>query len=207
MDQFNNFADISSHFYNLGLQTVSHHNYQITADNRIKLKFKAPEDIMAVATLTQEGEEIPATATLINRQYDNLIVSVAPPQPGIYQLSIYAKERHDSGKYPEVIKYEIEATSSTASFPKTYGNFSKNQVNLIEPQGNALPPDSSVYFDLHVPNALEVKVVEPKLNKWTALDSYGSYFKGYVSINSGNTVIVARFPEDDRYWQLVEYGN
>ena len=203
--EFDNLPKISSRFYNLGLELVSHHNYQITAQNRVDIQLQASQDIVAIAKLKQGTKEISETSTLANRQGDNLFISVAPPTAGIYDLTIYAKENHDSGQYAEVINYQVEAEKSTVRLPKIYGHFHQHQVSLIEPLTGNLNPNWSTYFNLVVPQAIDVQVVNTATNKWTPLNGYGNYFAGNVDIKSGKTVVIAKFPEDDRYWQLVEY--
>ena len=203
--QFENLPNINSRFYSLGLKTTSHNFYQIKEKGRIDIKLKAPANIIAVADLYQGQDKLPKTSTLIRRKDENLVVSVTPPAAGIYELKIYAKQGHESNQYQQVITYQIEAAKSVAQFPKTYGHFNRHQVNLIEPLESNLPDNKSVYFSLKVPHATDVKVVNTTTNQWTSLDSYGNYFQGYVNIKSGQTIVVAKFYGDDRYWHLVEY--
>ncbi len=203
--QFDNLPDISARFYNLGLSLVTHRNYQISASGRIDIKLKAPSDIVAVANLKQGTQELPETSVLVNRQDNNLIISVAPPMLGTYDLTIYAKKKDDPGKYGEIINYQINANNSAAGLPKIYGQFNQYQVSLVEPLTVELKPNWSTYFNLVVPQAIDVQVVNAQTQQWTPLNGYGNYFSGHVDIQSGNTAVVAKFPGDDRYWQLVEY--
>ncbi len=203
--EFDNLPSISANFYNLGLELVSHSNYQINTANRVDIKFKAPQDVVALAKLEQNTEELTENAVLVNRQSEHLIVSVAPPETGTYDLTIFAKQKDDSAQYGEVIKYKIEATNSTTQLPKTYGHFHQYQASLIEPLVANLEPNWSTYFNLIVPEAIDVQVVNNSTKQWTPLNGYGSYFAGHVDIQSGNTSIVAKFPGSDQYWQLVEY--
>ena len=203
--EFDNLPSISANFYNLGLELVSHSNYQINTANRVDIKFKAAQDLVALAKLEQNSEELTENAVLVNRQSEHLIVSVAPPETGTYDLTIFAKQKDDSAQYGEVIKYKIEATNSTTQLPKTYGHFHQYQASLIEPLVANLEPNWSTYFNLIVPEAIDVQVVNSSTKQWTPLNGYGSYFAGHVDIQSGNTSIVAKFPGSDQYWQLVEY--
>ncbi len=204
-EEFDNLPSISDHFYNLGLELVSHNNYKIEAQNRVDIKLKAPQNIVALANLKQGTQELSERVTLVNRQGDNLVISIAPPVAGIYDLNIYAKENDDPGQYGEVINYQIEAANYTAKLPKIYGHFNQHQVSLIEPLTADLKPNWSTYFNLVVPQAIDVQVVNTDTKKWTPLNGYGNYFAGNVEIKSGKTVVIAKFPGDDRYWQLVEY--
>lgn len=202
---FDNLPSISDRFYNLGLELVSHSNYQIYTQNRAQIKLKAPENIVAVASLKQGDRELPESAVLTNRRDDHLIINVAPPAAGVYDLSIYAKQKDDLGKYGEVIKYQIEAERPTAKLPKIYGHFDRYQVSLIEPLNADLKPNWSTYFNLVVPQAIDVRVVNTVTEQWTPLNGYGDTFVGHVDVQSGNTIVIAKFPGSNEYWKLIEY--
>lgn len=203
--EFDNLPNVSSRFYNLGLELISHKNDRIVGSNRIDIKLKAPQNVIAIANLELEPNEPEDNAVLVNRQAEHLIVSVAPPQTGTYNLTIYAKHRDDSEQYREVIKYQIEATQPIAELPQTYGHFHQYQVSLIEPLQADLQANWSTYFNLIVPEAIDVQVINIATERWTPLKGYGNYFAGHVDIKAGNTAVVAKFLEDEQYWQLVEY--
>lgn len=203
--EFTSLPHISSGFYNLGLQLVNHQISEIKATERIDIALKAPANIFAIADLYQGQNKLPRTSTLITKKDNNLVVNVAPPAPGNYTLKIYAKKGKETQQYQQVVTYQIEADKSVTQFPQTYGHYSNHKVNLIEPLQSNLPKNSSVYFSLKVPYATDVRVVNTQTNQWNNLEGYGDYFQGYVDIQSGKNIVVAKFPEDDRYWHLLEY--
>ena len=203
--KFNNLPKISSRFYDLGLELISHNNYQISAPNRVDLKLQIPQDVIALANLEQNNRELSSNAVLVNRRDNNLIISVAPPDAGTYDLTIYAKKQDDPGKYGEVISYQIEADRPIVKLPQVYDHFNRYQVSLIEPLTADLKSNWSTYFNLVVPQAEDVQVLNTATQQWTPLNGYGSYFAGHVDIQPGNTVVVAKFPGDEQYWHLVEY--
>ena len=92
-----------------------------------------------------------------------------------------------------------------AELPKTYAHFHQYQASLVEPLVAELQPNGSTYFNLVVPEATDVQVVNFTTQDWIPLTGYGSYFAGNVDIQPGNIFIVAKFPGDDQYWQLIEY--
>lgn len=202
---FDNLPNIAARFYNLGLDLVDHQNYRINTSSRLDLKFNAPKDIVAIAELNQGSQKLAASSVLVNRQNENIVVSVAPPAAGVYDLTIYAKHQDEPGQYGEIIKYQINADNSTTSLPKVYGHFNQYQASLIEPLTAELKPNWSTYFNLIVPEAIDVQVINTETKQWTSLDGYGNYFEGQVEIQPGNTLVIAKFPGDDQYWQLVEY--
>ena len=148
---------------------------------------------------------MPASSVLVNRQNDNIVISVAPAAAGVYDLNIYAKHQDEPGQYGEIIKYQINADNPIASLPKVYSHFNQYQASLIEPLTAELTPNWSTYFNLIVPQAIDVQVINTETKQWTALNGYGNYFAGQVEIHPGNTLVIAKFPGDDQYWQLVEY--
>lgn len=203
--EFDSLPSIASRFYNLGLKLVSHKNYHISTSNQFNIELKIPQNVVAIAELTQNGQGLLDNSILSNRNGDRLIVSVAPPETGTYDLIIYAKEKKDPGEYGEVINYQIDASNSTARLPKTFGHFHDSQAGLIAPLNADLKSDWSTYFNLIVPEAEDVQVINTATKQWTPLTGYGSYFAGHVELQSGTIAVVARFPQSDRYWQLVEY--
>jgi transglutaminase/protease-like cytokinesis protein 3 len=203
--EFDNLPDISSRFYNLGLATISHPHYQITATNRLDIQLQAPQDVMAIAALKQNNQELANNSVLVNRHGENIIVSVATPNIGTYDLTIFAKQKDDPEQYGEVIKYQIQGTNATDQLPKIYGHFYENQASLIEPLSADLQPNWTTYFNLVVPEAIDVQVVDVETEQWTALNNYGGNFAGNVAVKSGKTAVIAQFPGDEQYWQLVEY--
>ena len=203
--EFDGLPSISSRFYNLGLKLVSHKNYQISTSNRLDIELKIPRNVVAIAELKQDGQSLLNNSILSNRNGDRLIVSVAPPEAGTYELTIYAKKKEDLGDYGEVINYQIDASNSIAQLPKTFGHFHDSQAGLIEPLNADLKSDWSTYFNLIVPEAEDVQIINTTTRQWTPLTGYGSYFSGHVELQSGTIAVVAKFPGSDRYWQLVEY--
>ncbi len=203
--KFVSLPNISSRFYDLQLQVVSHNFNQVKTAERINIKLQAPNNVFAIADLYQGQKKVTTSSTLVTRQDNYLIVRVAPPASGNYKLKIYAKKGKKAQKYQQVITYEIQADKPVTEFPKTYGHYSKHEVSLIKPLESNLPDYSSVYFSLKVPYARDVQLVNTKTNQWTALEGYGDYFQGYVDVEPGQNIVVAKFPEDDRYWHLLEY--
>ncbi|MEL6930526.1 MAG: transglutaminase domain-containing protein [Cyanobacteria bacterium J06600_6] len=202
---FDNLPRIATRFHDLGFEIVTHNTHKIVADNQLKIELTAPQNVVAIAELKQGDRDLASSTVLVNRQNENIVVNVAPPQSGTYDLTIYAKPEDQAGGYYEVIEYQIEAQNSTAGLPKIYGNFYEHRASLIEPLSADLTPNWSTHFNLIVPEALDVQVVNSETQQWTSLEGYGSYFAGNVDIQQGKTAVVAKFSGDDRYWQLVEY--
>ena len=203
--EFDSLPSISSRFYNLGLKLVSHKNDRVSTSNQLNIELKIPQNVVATAELKQNGQTLLNNSILTNRNGDRLIVSVAPPEAGTYELTIYAKKKEALKEYGEIINYQIDASNSTAQLAKTSGHFHQHQASLIEPLGADLKSDWSTYFNLVVPEAEDVQIINTTTQQWTPLTGYGSYFAGHVELQPGTIAVVAKFAEGDRYWQLVEY--
>ncbi|WP_342597324.1 hypothetical protein VKI21_01520 [Cyanobacterium aponinum UTEX 3222] len=39
------------------------------------------------------------------------------------------------------------------------------------------------------------------------MERYGNVFAGNINVGNGDIIIYAKFPQDSRYWALLEYGN
>ncbi|MEM8675042.1 MAG: transglutaminase domain-containing protein [Cyanobacteria bacterium P01_G01_bin.67] len=203
--EFDNLPIISDHFYNLNMEAISHQNYKIDARNRLEIKLRAPQEVVALANLKQNAQEFSIGTTLVSRHGENIVVNVAPPEVGTYDLTIYAKHQDDREHYGEIIKYKITANNAVTELPKTSAHFHHYQASLIEPLAADLEVNWSTYFNLIVPEAIDVQVVNTNTKQWTPLNGYGNYFAGNVDVQPGNTSIVAKFPGEEQYWQLVEY--
>ena len=144
---FDDAPDVSARFYDLGLKLDSHANYHISTPGKFAVKLKAPQDIVAIASLQQGEQELSEETILINRQNEALVINVAPPATGIYDLTIYAKHQQDPDYYGKIIRYQIEAEAAINNYLKTYAQFHQYQANLIEPLKANLEPGRSTYFN------------------------------------------------------------
>ncbi|MEL6441572.1 MAG: transglutaminase domain-containing protein [Cyanobacteria bacterium J06621_8] len=202
---FNDFPPISERFYDLGLAIVSHQNYQIETAQRVEIKLQAPPNVVVWATMSRKEQELSESTVLVSRHDHNIVINAAPPQAGTYDLTIFAKEQNDSPQYDQIIKYKIAADNSVAQLPITYAPFNDYQASLLEPLEAELKPNWSTYFALVVPEAIDVQVVNSDTQQWTSLTGYGNQFRGNVDIQPGNIFVVAKFPDEDQYWQLLKY--
>lgn len=202
---FDNAPDISDRFYILGLKLDSHLERHIATPGRLEIKLKAPQNVLAIASLQQKGRKLPEETVLVNRQEEYLEIEIAPPTAGVYDLVIYAKDKNDLHGYEKAIAYQIKAQSSTAQLPIIYEQFHQYQAGLVEPLTANLNPNRPTYFNLVIPQAIDVMVVNSTTNSWTPLDGYGDSFVGHVDIQSGNSIVIAKFPDSDEYWKLIEY--
>ncbi len=204
--QFDHFPEISPEFFKTGLQLVSHPTHIIQANGRVEIVLQAPKDTIASVRLSINSQNLADTYQLINRKNENLIVSAAFPSSGNYKLEIFAKKKSQQIQhYSHVITYQIQSEGAGEEFPLTYATFTEHEVSLNTPLVKALPSQQEVYFELLVPEASDIQVVDETSHQWTPLTHEGSLFKGYAVVSQGTILVIAKFPENSQYWTIVEY--
>lgn len=202
--QFDTTPKFSPDFFKNNLQLVSHHNYIIEASSNFQVILSAPKNITAVARLKFGSNYLNDTYTFVQRKDNNIIVTVSPPS-GTYELEIFSKNKDISQVYQQAITYKVISHNAGEEFPKSYSIFSDRNSYLYAPLNKHLLADS-VYFKIEVPDALEVQVIDTSSNKWVQLTRSGSTFEGNVPVSSNKIQVVAKFPENNDYWTLVEYN-
>lgn len=195
---------VFSYFFKNQLQFVSHKTKTVQADGRVDIVLNVPEDTLISAQLLAGTQQLDDRYTFVQRQGNNTVVSAATPRSGNYELLIFAKNKRDSGNYYQAITYQLQAVGTGANFPKTYGTFIESGAYLSTPKVNSLPQNSTVLFQLTVPNAEEVVIIDDR-GQWTKLSRQGNNFSGNATIGSGKVRLAAKFPNSSEYAVLLEY--
>lgn len=210
--QFDSFAHVSPTLFEYNIQLLSHPNVNINAEDRVNITLKAPQNVVAIASLKitslqSEATPLKENYTLVQKQGENIIINASFPEKGEYKLDIFAKPKDDSNSYPLIVSYNIFAQGKGDKFPKTFQHFNQYNGYLEAPLNKYLNPNQTTYFKLKIDEATEVKVVNKSSNEWQNLERYGNVFAGNVNVGNGEIMIYAKFPQDSRYWALLEYGN
>ncbi len=204
--QFDNTPEVSPAFFQQGLKFISHNTHTIQAHDTVEVVLGASQDTIATSRLKQGSQPLDKSSTFVQQQDGKIIVRATFPAPGSYELEIFAKPRQQQGSYPEAVTYKVIAKGGGKEFPLTYSTFNEKNVQLQVPLVKYLPKNQSVRFQLKVPHALEVQVIDQSSNGWTPLTASGNLFTGNVLVGSGKVHVVAQFPGDEKYWTLVEYN-
>lgn len=205
--QFDTFADVSPDLFEYDIELMSHKNLKIDTDNRLNITLKAPKNVVAIAKLKSAEQELSNNYTLVQKRGENIIVNTTFPEKGNYELEIFAKPKDNSNSYPLIVTYDISANNSGDKFPTTFKHFNDNNGYLESPLTANLTTNQNVYFKLKIDSATKVKILNKSTNKWQNLTRYGNVFTGNINIeNSGKIIVFAKFPEDSRYWALLEYN-
>lgn len=204
--QFEALPEVKPQFFRDGLQMVSHSTYNIQAQGTTQVVLQAPLDTIVSARLESESGLLDPSYTLVQREQKKIIVNAAFSQTGIYELKVFSKKKDEAGLYHEAITYKVLAQGQGKEFPKTYSHFSQNNAYLSTPLKKTIATSEPVYFQINVPNALKVVVIEQSSQNWTNLKQQGTMFTGTVNVNSGKVAIAAQFAQGEQYWTLVEYN-
>lgn len=205
-EQFDTFADVSPTLFQYDIKLISHKNLKINTDNRVNITLKAPKNVVAIAQLKSNQKPLPENYTLVQKQGENIIVNAGFPEEGNYQLEIFAKPKDDSNNYPLVVTYDISANNQSSKFPATFKHFIDNNGYVESPLMANLTPNQNTYFKLRIDSATAVKVVNKSTNQWHDLTRYGNVFTGNINVGNGDIIVYAKFPNDSRYWALLEYS-
>jgi transglutaminase/protease-like cytokinesis protein 3 len=205
---FNNLPDVSSNFFTDNIRLVNYPTNTIHADGQVNIILDIPDDVVIVSQLKQNGIPLAGTYTFEQKTNGQFVVSVGFPEAGEYELEIYSARENNSGIYRRALTYNIITAKSSSQFPETYRNFHLNSVYLYSPVTKSLPPNQYIYFQVNVPNATDVAVIQDGSgsHNWTKLEQNGMIFKGAVQVGTGKIKLSAKFAGDDRYWGLVEYN-
>jgi transglutaminase/protease-like cytokinesis protein 3 len=203
--QFDQLPALTPHFFRDQFALESHQTKQIRTGGDLDLTLRAGPNIQVVAKLqTQSGQDVEENYTLSQNQGDQVTIKAAFPQPGDYKLLILSKNANEETYY-QAIAYDVSAQGIGEPFPKTYGSFTEHQVKLISPLRRSLPLNQASYFQLQVPGAEKVMLVDRDRRKFTPLTRTGDIFTGSEIVNSPNLMVAAQFPGNDKFWTLVEY--
>lgn len=78
-------------------------------------------------------------------------------------------------------------------------------MRLISPLGRNLPQNQASYFQLQVPGAEKVVLVDEQRQELIPLDRTGDVFTGSEIIRFDNVTVAAQFPGSNQFWSLLEY--
>ncbi len=202
-EQFENLPDVSSTFFEYGLNLLSHLNHTISVNSQAEILLTVPDNVVILADLSVNNQKI-ENYTLIQKGQNQAKIYVSTPSSGTYNLNIYAKPKGQAGYYRHAITYRLIASQVGQPFPTVYEDFTDNNVSIIAPQSKALPAHKSVYFKLSVPAAQDVKIITGK--NWIPLSRSGDFFEGTVPLEYGKVTVAAKFASQANYYDyLLEY--
>ncbi len=203
--EFQDLPTVSPALFEKNIDLVSHPKKAITIENSTEIILSVPEEIVVTTKLKKNDRPLSDQYNLIQRQGENVIIHTAFPEAGKYELEIFANAKQ-SETYPHILTYQITANYANAPFPETFLNFQENDGYLYSPLTGELTANQTVQFKLKVENAVDVQVIDVARNRWTKLTRLDNLFMGNVKVNNSLIAVVAQFPNDSRYWTLLQYN-
>jgi transglutaminase/protease-like cytokinesis protein 3 len=194
------------HFFNHGLQLLSHPKAIIATDSQDLITLRAPDTALVLARLEVDNRRMDERYTFVQKQTDKVDIHVILPEPGQYRLRLYVKPKGLTGKYKAALDYVIQASKGSnqnVGFPKAYAPFNEHKVYLHHPLSGYLKTGQDHHFKIDVPRAEKVAIVIG--TQWLYLTKTNAIFEGILSIPKGPFGVYAKFPDQDKFHGLLEY--
>ncbi|MBI4338478.1 MAG: hypothetical protein HY680_00835 [Chloroflexi bacterium] len=193
-------------FFEDQIGLVSHPGGIIRTAGDLTVTLSAPQDVLMLAQVSRQEQDLPDTATFVQRVNGSYEVRAAFPGDGEFELTVYTKRAGQEGQYHSSLRYLVEVTGAATSskgFPSTYHAFTTNNVVLYAPFSGVLPLGSTQTFRLAVPGVEKVAVVMG--DDWRYLDLKDGVFQGDVKISGADVGVYARFPGSTQFSGLLTY--
>ena len=206
MAEFGVKPKVWSDFFRCGISFASHSNVNIEADGEVTIALECPEDVIFTASVLRDDEQIDDRLTFVQAIPGGVQIHCLFPEHGSYLLYIFAKRKGETGEYRGVVAYAVDNRSGQSGkigYPTAYGSFSESGSILIAPMEKYLWIGRTVMFQLLVPGAAKVAIVDG--DRWTQLKQVGEKFFGDVTIGTRSVCVYALFPGKKTYDGLLEY--
>lgn len=202
---FDQLPSLTPRFFRDRMSLVSHPHNDITTGGNLEVTLRAGDNVQVVAQLMDKaGQPLEKQYTLSQNNSGQVKINAAFPQAGDYQLLILSKNSQEETYY-QAIAYDVQALGTGKPFPSTYGTFSEKRAKLISPLGRSLPINQASYFQIQVPGAEKVVLVDETRQQLIPLNRTGDIFTGSEIIEFSNVTVAAQFPGSKQFWSLLEY--
>ncbi|MBN1781322.1 hypothetical protein JW948_09375 [bacterium] len=206
-DEFEALPYLKAAFFKNGLRLKNQDRGTIRCGDRLSVRLGNPEGAMLTARLLKDGREINERFTLVQDEGDDIAVHVHFPEKGTFTLRLFARGRHETGKYTWALDYRIEAAEageSGSGFPLMFQSYQDRKARIIGPVEGLLSRGTSYTFDVIVPGALDVCLIQN--GRWESMDQKPEdRFTKVLVPESGDLQIGARYSETTRYDILLKY--
>ena len=193
-------------FFKQRLGLNSHHLGTIECRGRTRILLENPLRAQLTARLIYNGKSLNESQLFIQNQGSNAVIHVMSPGQGSYVLRIFVRRPHDRGEFEWAMDYLLNCQPSPQNkpaFPTVFSSFSQADAYLFRPLSGTLIPNRSVQFELTVPEADTVVIIQD--NQWVRMARNNNHFIKTVRVNPGELQIGALFPGKTRYEILLKY--
>ncbi len=171
------------------------------------LSFKTPADILLVARLNKDSQNLDSRWTFSQRIGTHYQMYFKLPEPGHYTFGIYGRKRdQNEAIFSDLVWYQIKSNSfveETDYFPQTTEYFQKRDIRLITPLNGLLISGQSQLFKIQAPEALRVAAVNNE--EWFFLKNNSDEWEGELLLKPGKLVLFANYVVGNRFEGLIVY--
>ncbi len=179
----------------------------IEVDGGGSLSFKTPADILLVARLKKDNQELDSHWTFAQRAGAHYQIYFKLPEQGRYTFGIYGRKREQSAAtFSDLVWYQVQSNSFVEEsdyFPQTTEYFQKRDIRLITPLNGLLINGQTQLFKIRAPEALRVAAVNNE--EWIFLKNNSGDWEGEVLLKPGKLVLFANYVVGNRFEGLVVY--
>ncbi len=206
-DEFLKQMDLSSAWFEYGLQVSSHKQSVIIAKDSLTIRIKTPEKVILAVNLVESKNTMDDGYTFVQKKDSLTEISLIFPREDIFILNIFAKERADSGVYKQVSKYRIDALhvkKNRESFPITYNTFHQHNCYLFKPLNGVFKKGNKKQIKIYVPGASKTAVVMD--DKWIFFKKEsGDIFTGLIQNEHIEITVYSQFPGNEEFQALLKF--
>ncbi len=107
LDEFEKSIYVKWTFFELGMQALTHKECTFHADKQDTMKFYIPDDVQCKVRLSFEDDDISEQNISIEYNNNTLIIYLALPHKGVYNLSIFAKKEKAAKTFNLAAEYKV----------------------------------------------------------------------------------------------------
>ncbi|MBN2089064.1 hypothetical protein JW964_05610 [candidate division KSB1 bacterium] len=206
-EEFSRWPLVRNRFFEYNVDFPGNPDGTIEIEGLDSLSFVTPENIMLIARLKKDNQELDGYWTFAQRQNNFYRIHFKLPEPGKYTLGIYGrKKEQNNSNFSDLLWFNIKSGVSykkSVKFPQTVESFQKRNVYLISPLQGQLVSGQTRFFKIRAPEALRVAAVNN--DEWTFLKENSGTWEGTVVLKSGKLVLYANYVVGNRFEGLVVY--
>lgn len=184
-------------YFELGFTpfSTSHTNRVITTGGELTITLEGDSDAALLVNLYQNRRELPGK-TFVQQDNGRFTLSVLLPQNGAYEVQIFGKRKSDSGSYPQMISYVVNAQNVTPAirmgFPTTYGIFGNSGAVLYAPMSGYLKRNTQETFRVKIPGVQKVAVIMGKdWNYLSPVEGETDVYEGTFLVSGSEAYVAA----------------
>lgn len=194
-------------FIDAGLKVASHPYRLIETDKQVMVTILAPNNVLMSAKLYKNNKRLDKFLTFTQTKAGQYEIYAIFPNPGDYLFRLLVKPQADANAYYiQALDYQVKVSqgmSGKVGFPNASVLFKENQGYLYTPMHRHLEVGKTQTFKLAVPTAENMIVVVGNQN--FPLSKQGNLFEGEIPIDKGKIGVYAKFPDNRRYGNLLQY--